>query len=137
MATWKYTLENDLEQGVADAAAPRFSNPWLVIERDGAGTRIRVRAGYAWDGCTCAPDLPGTRLASCLHDAVYQFSEAIAAASGWSLRAVLRWGDRIFRDRMQSDGAARPVVWLYFVAVRLFGHLFHLVARFLRARRRQ
>ena len=137
MATWKYTLENDLEQGVADAAAPHFSNPWLAIERDGAGTRIRVRAGYAWDGCTCAPDLPGTRLASCLHDAVYQFAEAIAAASGWSVRAVLRWGDRIFRDRMRADGAARPVVWLYFVAVRLFGHLFHLAARLIRHRNRK
>ena len=125
MANWKYRLDGDIEHSIADEAAPRFSNPWLTIERDGDGTRIRVRAGYAWDGCTGAPDLPGTRQASCLHDAVYQFAEAISAASGWSVRAVLRWGDRIFRERMRADGAARPVVWLYFLAVRLFGFGFY------------
>lgn len=133
MSSWKYTLDRELAQRLADGSAPLFSNPWLMIERAGAGVRIRVRAGYAWDGCTGAPDLPGTRQASCLHDAIYQFAEAIGAASGWSVRAVLRWGDRIFRERMRADGAARPVVWLYFLAVRLFGFGFHLAARRLRA----
>jgi hypothetical protein len=135
MASWKYTLNSELAQGLGDGAAPLFSNPWLTIERAGAGVRIRVHAGYAWDGCTCAPDLPGTRLASCLHDAVYQFAEAIGAASGWSVRAVLRWGDRIFRERMRADGAGRPATWLYFLAVRLFGYRFHQAARHLRGRR--
>ena len=133
MANWKYRLDGDIEHSIADEAAPRFSNPWLTIERDGDRTRIRVRAGYAWDGCTGAPDLAGTRQASCLHDAVYQFAEAIGAASGWSVRAVLRWGDQLFRERMQADGAARPVVWLYFLAVRLFGYAFHAAVRRLRA----
>ena len=85
MATWKYCLDDELEHWVAEESAPRFSNRWLTIEPGADGTRIRVSAGYAWDGCTGAPDLPGTRQASCLHDAVYQFAEAISAA--WRMAA--------------------------------------------------
>jgi hypothetical protein len=33
---------------------------------------------------------------------------------------------------MQADGAARPVVWLYFLAVHLFGYAFHAAVRRLR-----
>ena len=133
MATWKYCLDDELEHWVAEESAPRFSNRWLTIEPGADGTRIRVSAGYAWDGCTCAPDLPGTRHASCLHDAVYQFAEAISAASGWSLGAVLRWGDKVFHERMRADGAARLVAWVYYVAARRFGYVFHVAARRVRA----
>ncbi len=139
MAAWKYKLEQELaHETVAEPVAkpaPAFDNAWLSIEPAGGGAvRLRVRAGYAWDGCTWAPDLSGTRLASCLHDAVSQCAEPIAAASGWSVRDVLRWGDRIFMERMRADGAARWVVWLYTLAVRLLGYAYHQAARWLRGR---
>lgn len=133
MVSWKYKLAGELTHATAVEPAPVFDNAWLSIERDGDAVLLRVRHGYAWDGCTWAPDFAGTRLASCLHDAVYQFAEPIAAASGWSVRAVLRWGDRVFKERMRADGAARWVVWLYAWAVRLLGFAFHQAARWIRA----
>ena len=133
MASWKFKLDQELTHETVAEPAPAFDHAWLSIEPIDGAVRLRVRAGYAWDGCTWAPDLSGTRFASCLHDAIYQFAEPIAAASGWSVRAVLRWGDRIFKERMRADGAARWVVWLYTLAVRLLGYAYHQAARWWRA----
>ena len=134
MASWKYLLHKELAHATSLAPAPVFDNRWLTIGQDGDTASLLVSAGYAWDGCTLAPDLPGTHAASCLHDAVYQFAEPIAAASDWSVHAVLRWGDLVFKERMQADGAACWVVCLYSLAVRLLGYAYHRVARWVRLR---
>jgi hypothetical protein len=45
-------------------------NLWGVIEPNS----ITVAAGYAWNGSSFSPDLPGVLLASLVHDLLYQFS---------------------------------------------------------------
>lgn len=84
---WRYILTEDLrvrmpwrfpqDISFCDAAG----REWMRIEGD-----IRtIRKGYAWDGCSPkrhlpilgwigTPDPESTRLASCVHDAGYQFS---------------------------------------------------------------
>lgn len=87
MGKWRFVLAEDLHVRM----------PWRftgdISFRDDAGREwmritgdIRtIRKGYAWDGCSPKRHLPGvgwigtpdpesTRLASCVHDAGYQFS---------------------------------------------------------------
>ncbi|MBL8509325.1 MAG: hypothetical protein JNM11_12690 [Chitinimonas sp.] len=47
---WRYVLEQDFVWESPHLAGVTWSNEWVVIQ-DG---RIRVREGYAWDGCTPA-----------------------------------------------------------------------------------
>jgi hypothetical protein len=94
-----------------------------------AGLRamIEVSVGYEWDGATGVPDVPGCVLASCLHDDIYQFSEALRAL--WMCREqdVLDFGNKVFDERMLEDDC--KVSALYYTGVCLFGHAFHEIAR--------
>lgn len=131
---WKLTLSEDLTLEVnlaMPAHCPAFNNLWVHLESVGPNrVQITVRKGYSWDGCSIVPDAPGTRKASCVHDAIYQFAEAIATAFGWPVREVLRWADETFLQVMRQDHC--PVAKLYYVGVRLFGGAFHSLARWLR-----
>ena len=126
---WTYTLEEDLWHQTHEVVAWEFRNALLSITRYRGITLLIVREGYSWDGCSLAPDARGTYWASCLHDAIYQFSEAIAAASGLTVKQVLEWGDRIFKERMIQDGARSWIVWLYYHTVRRVGYAYHVAAR--------
>lgn len=86
---------------------------------------IRINPGYAWDGCSCAPDHPQAMLASLVHDFLYQFSgvpgfppeisryiadelfDRIARASGfrwaWIYRTALALGSWAFWGRSPLD----------------------------------
>jgi len=128
---YKYRLKADLHHKTL-GVGPRFRNAWLYTRpTDGAAaTALTVSLGYAWDGCTMAPDARGTKQASCLHDAIYQFAESIVAANpAWTVRSVLSWGDSIFLERMLADGARPWVAHLYYRAVSLCGYTFHMAAR--------
>ncbi len=126
---WRYILTADLA----------VRHPWPVPEtisfRDAAGIewmRIAghqriIRAGYAWDGCTPkrhlpiigwlgTPDPPSTRLASCLHDAAYQFSGTRHFPTS---REMEDWFFlRLLQARRFSFAAT------YYTAVRLAGWMF-------------
>ena len=111
---------------------PPFNADWLSVVR-GVAT---VPAGYSWDGATLAPT-QGKKMAdghpqlyfpSNFHDAFYQQLEALAAV--WQvpipwLRAQIDW---IFLRMMRAVGFDLAV--LYYVAVRLFGGLYHDWHRF-------
>ncbi|MDD5706628.1 MAG: hypothetical protein PHR35_11955 [Kiritimatiellae bacterium] len=129
---YKYKLPSELYHSTLRRPTPYFRNSWLWIAPSADDRRaadIAISTGYAWDGCTLAPDARGTHDASCIHDAVYQFAEAIAGGSGWTVRRVLRYGDELFRERMLADGAAGATVYSYYWAVRVFGYAFHQAAR--------
>ena len=133
MAKWKYKLDRELMHHTRTASPP-FRNAWLHILPVGGETvsELTVSAGYAWDGCTLAPDAKGTRAASCLHDAIYQYAEQIAAATSWKVRRVLRYGDDVFLERMLQDRAAKTVAYTYYWAVRGCGGAFHALMRLVR-----
>lgn len=53
---------------------------------------IRIPMGYAWNGSSCSPDIPGVMLASCVHDALYQFS----GCEDWPSTITRQVADDIF-----------------------------------------
>ena len=126
---WKLTLSDDLMCDTPLDAPKQFQNDWLTILPEpisGRGCLIIVREGYSWDGCSVVPDAPGTRRASCVHDALYQFSRQIADAWGWSVNQVLRWANKAFRWLMHKDHC--PVTGLYYAGVSIFGTAYHTIA---------
>jgi hypothetical protein len=131
---WKYVLDEPLTQSVtAPAWVGGVRSRWLDVRRipdDPRAVELVVRDGYAWDGCTAVPDVRGTVYASCLHDALYQFAEALAAMWGVTVRDVLKWADAVFLARMRADDC--PVAGLYGWGVRRAGYAFHVLARWFR-----
>lgn len=63
---------------------------WVVI---GPNT-IWIAAGYAWNGSSFSPDLRGVLLASCVHDAVYQF----CGCENWPYYLDRAWADDLFHN---------------------------------------
>lgn len=84
---------------------------WLSFR----GTVMIVRAGYAWDGASCAPDFPAVLAASGAHDALCQFRRVPCFPLSKSEI------DGIFRGLMSRSFLPR---WIYWVAVRLFGDIY-------------
>ncbi|CDG81622.1 hypothetical protein [Janthinobacterium agaricidamnosum] len=122
--SWRYALASDygycspLLQGI------EFENDWVTIHE----CNIRIRAGYAWDGCSpCfsvlglfylgTPDgaqhlgLPATYHASLVHDALCQWRTEIPVTRDVSIA--------IFHQLMKD--VKFPLAGLYAAAVFLFG----------------
>ena len=111
-----------------------FINKWVSITPGIANTSLVVKVfkGYAFDGCSCVPDIAGTVDAALLHDPIYQFADAIAEAWGWRVRDVLRMADYYFRLVMIYNNVSDKIVWTYYTGVRLFGYTYNRVSKFLR-----
>jgi hypothetical protein len=104
-------------------------NEWLDIE----GRTYRVKAGYAWNGCSprplgkygCwwlgTPDFPASIMASLAHDAGYQFLDD--AGFPYSRGDI----DRLFLGVMQAGGF--PLARVYWGAVRVFGGIDRMITR--------
>lgn len=107
----------------------QFENEWISINRG----LVRIRAGYAWDGCSPALRIPGTRIwlgtpdgplcangrpvsweASLFHDALCQFRLDI---SGLTRAAVTG----VFVERLAVAGAPRWMALVYEAGVNLLG----------------
>lgn len=102
----------------------------LIIETDG---RLTVTRGYAWNGCSpkiCIFDLligtpdgavyeptgrPKTYFASMVHDALYQFLDSEAPITQ-------EQADKCFLQLMEESEFI--LAGIYWIAVRMFGHLF-------------
>lgn len=129
-----YTLQENLCHATRKKGPiVTFKNKWLSIQRCDDYTLIKVTTGYSWDGCTGAPNVNGTKWASCLHDAIYQFSEDIAEHTGWTVKQVTDWGNEVFLERMIQDDAPVIIAALYYHVTRFIGYPFHIVARWIRA----
>lgn len=128
---WKFTLTADLVRVAQFHLHATFDNQWVRIEPDGPRrTKITVKAGYSWDGCSVVPDAPGTRDASCIHDSIYQFSDQIGCQWNIERHKILDFGDEIFLQVMRQDKC--PVAYLYYMGVRTFGGAFNLLGRALK-----
>ena len=146
---WRYILTRPLVHAT-EIAPPKvcpFRNAWLDISIVFAGeavgdapliVQITVADPYAFDACTGVPDFHGTVLAAGLHDPIYQFAEEIVRAwwphahgieFAYRVWQVLRWGDRIFLQRMRRDGAKKWVQDLYYLGVTCLGFAFHVAVR--------
>ena len=100
---WKWRLKNSVVLGFPVAITKNKAvfrcfdstgKMWAVF-----GPRtIWVSEGYAWNGSSCSPDLPGVLLASCVHDAIYQFS----GCPEWPAYLAREWADDLFHNLSTS-----------------------------------
>lgn len=126
---WRYQLLSPCSRAFGDLRGVHFRNDWLLI-RDGW---MRVNAGYAWDGCSPAWRVPGTRLwlgapdgplgldgrpaawrASLFHDALCQFRREIPGLTAAAATSA-------FAGLLASEGAPIWMQRLYPAAVQRFG----------------
>lgn len=84
------------------------------------GSKFTIHAGYAWDGCTCAPDASWNYRASLFHDAMYQAKKCGAETTSWFNI------DKIFLLNMKNDGANLLQRKTYYTAVRTVGCLWKI-----------
>lgn len=108
-----WSLRADRDLGNHDFQ-DEFGNVWLEFR----GTIVTIKARYAWDGASCAPDFEAVLAASGVHDALCQFRDVPCFP--------LSKGD--------IDGAFRSLIprkflprWIYWGAVRLFGGVYHAI----------
>jgi len=129
--TYSHILYEDLFFFSRSQVAKEFSNDWLKISPKDNGAEIQIVRGYAYDGYSLVPDLPCSE-PSAIHDAIYQFAEAIAKAWGWTVKQVLKWADKIFLEAMVFFNTPIKTAALYYYGVRLGGYAYHQVALVLR-----
>lgn len=129
---WKYVNDAEKVRFVpVRCPGKRWENKWGIVEPDPerpkTHSRLTMKVGYAWDGCSIAPDAPGTKDGSGFHDLIYQFIELLACAWNVPVSVARRFGDRCFNELMRQDKC--PVRGLYFGAVRVVGGAFHWLAK--------
>jgi hypothetical protein len=126
-AKYRFTLTRDLNVHVMPALGRHWlednGKEWLHM----AGHQLVVRAGYSWDGSSPkarllgrwigTPDYTGTRAASCVHDACYQFLHAPCFP-------LSRWqADQLFHEIMARRGFR--AAGLYSGTVKAVGGVFY------------
>lgn len=128
MTTWRYRLDTPFEPIAPELLGIDFKNEWITIRH----ARIRIAAGYAWDGCSPAWRLPGgiwlgvpdgplgtdgrpvSWRATLVHDALCQFRPDI---EGLAKVATVR----LFQRLLTEAKAPQWMVWLYPAAVDAMG----------------
>ena len=139
-ADWDYvtTATCVFEFDLPHKAVPRdFHNRWLAIDRtydaDGKETiTITIPKDYAFDGPSVVPDFPGTVEASLVHDALYQFVDAVAAHFGWLTAHVMYFADNRFYDVMAYLKVPFYISWTYRAGVGAFGFIYNRGAKLFR-----
>lgn len=111
MATYKYKNQADYAFLLPELQAVKYESEFFVCLYG----HITIKVGYAWNGCTMAPDFKATYTASMVHDALYQY--------GKRLGLKRRVADRKFYFMLIHNFFSCSE--LYYLAVRLFGWLFY------------
>lgn len=107
-STYKFTLESKFEIYIQELRGVYFKNEWIKVW-DGY---VTIKKGYSWDGCSFAPDTIETYIASCIHDAFYQFHFI-----------TRKRADKAFYDLLKQNKF--PFAKIYYISVRLFGFIFY------------
>lgn len=113
---YDYVLTHDLRVRVdkylgSHDFQDEFGRVWVEVR----GYTITIKAGYAWDGASMAPDFESVIAASCVHDAGCQFLKVTCfpLSKGEVDGIFLQMMPRKFRLR-----------WIYWGAVRVFGGVY-------------
>lgn len=59
MSVWRYKIKEPFTLTAPELVGKRFANDWLTINPEGW---LCISAGYAFDGCSPAWRIPGTRI---------------------------------------------------------------------------
>jgi len=106
---YKFTLSEDLIEYCELLQGYHFANKWMLII-DG---HVVIKKDYSWNGCTGAIDTKKTYIASCVHDALYQFKPVYRSIA-----------DKVFNQILEKNGFLFAKI--YYFAVRLLGWIFYL-----------
>ena len=113
---YKYQLKSNVViQTTLRPDTPRFIQGYVFLDTDGV---LRIYRGYAWDGCTSAPDNDRNMLAGLVHDALYQLMQEDVLDKSFKPLA-----DEMLRNVMESQGAFKVTANLFHLAVKEFGGL--------------
>lgn len=111
---YKYQLKSNVViQTSLRPATPRFIQGYVFLDTDGT---LIIYRGYAWDGCTNAPDTASNMLAGLVHDALYQLMQEDILDKSFKPLA-----DEMLRDIMISQGSFKTTADLFHYAVNEFG----------------
>lgn len=138
---YRFLLLEDVEVDVGRELGEHiFMDAAGVVRMSMAGTRWRVHAGYAWDGCSPkwriagrwvgTPDFEASRLASLVHDTAYQF----LSTPCFPLRR--QECDCLFGHIIARDGRHVGAAMVYAGAVWLFGGIHRGIGTVLGAARK-
>ena len=122
--SWKYVLERDVELTLPAKLIGKvisYISPHLVVVRGSLGhgnvSRLRIKAGYAWDGVSGpTADTKATMYPGLIHDALYQLIRLEVLPMS-SRKGV----DKLFRRLLKEDGMTFFRRWYFYRAVRWFG----------------
>lgn len=118
---YKYQLKSNVViQTSLRQETPRFIQGYVFLDTDGV---LIIYRGYAWDGCTNAPDTESNMLAGLVHDALYQLMQEDILDKSFKPLA-----DDMLRDIMISQGSFKSTADLFHLAVQEFGGL-HMKAK--------
>lgn len=118
---YKYQLKSNVViQTSLRPETPRFIQGYVFLDADGT---LIIYRGYAWDGCTNAPDTESNMLAGLVHDALYQLMQEDILEKSFKPLA-----DNMLRDIMISQGAFKSTANLFHLAVQEFGGM-HMKAK--------
>jgi len=111
MNTYKYCNQEDYSFQVPELCGVTFEDTFFSCTHG----FMTIKKGYAWDGCTLAPDTDKTHIASMVHDALYQY--------GKQLKLKRKVADIWFQHLLSSEAFK----WskLYYRGVRMFGWIFY------------
>ena len=88
---------------------------YVFLDTDGL---LYIYRGYAWNGCTNAPDTDSNFLAGLVHDALYQLIQ-----EGILEQSFKPYADMMLRDVMIECGSNIIVSEIFYLAVKWFGYL--------------
>lgn len=113
---YKFQLNSDVVvQTTLRPAVPCVIQGYIFLDTDGM---LYIYRGYAWNGCTNAPDTYSNFLAGLVHDALYQLMQEGILDQSFKPRA-----DLMLRDIMIEYGSSFIIAELFYQAVKWFGYL--------------
>lgn len=115
-AGYKYQLKSDVViQTSLRPAKSCVIQGYVYLDVDGL---LYIYRGYAWNGCTNAPDTDSNMLAGLGHDALYQLMQ-----DGILDKSFKPDADGMLRDIMISQGSMTFVAEIFHAAVEAFGSM--------------
>lgn len=94
---------------------------FIFLDIDGL---LYIYAGYAWDGCSFAPDLRCNLVAGVVHDALYQLIQTGLLDRKWKSES-----DWMLYHLMVAYGSPKALARIFYFAVDQFGYQFVIEPR--------
>lgn len=113
---YKFQLNSDVVvQTTLRPDQPCVIQGYVFLDTDGM---LYIYRGYAWNGCTNAPDTDSNLLAGLVHDALYQLMQIGVLDKSFKADA-----DNMLRDIMISQGSIKFIAAIFHAAVDIFGSM--------------